>query len=94
MSLTEGDSGQVGGDHYKVEEGPDHLEYSRIRGFDPFQYTITKWVERWRKKGGLEDLYKARHVLNRYIEAMEMEQIKLQAKKAGAGELPGYVKQD
>ncbi len=96
-------SGQVGGDHYSVDEGPDHLEYSRIRGFDPFQYIITKWVERWRKKGGLQDLYKARHALERYIQAAEIEEAKLQGQKAGdwpppkagdaAGATRGYVDQ-
>jgi hypothetical protein len=86
--------GQVGGDHYSVDEGPDHLEYSRIRNFDPFQYIITKWVERWRKKGGLEDLHKARHALDRYIEAVEREEAKVQGIKAGAEPGAGYVNQD
>ena len=87
-------SEQVGGDHYQVDEGPDHLEYSRIRGFDPFQYIITKWVERWRKKGGLEDLYKAQHALERYIKVEEREKRKLQGIKAGVDASPDYIDQD
>ena len=83
-------TGQVGGDHYSVSEGPDHLEYSRIRNFDPFQYIITNCVERWRKKGGIQDLHKARHALDRYIQAVEKEEAKMQGMKAGAG----YVNQD
>jgi len=27
-----------------------------------------KYITRWRDKGGLEDLYKAKHVLEKYIE--------------------------
>ena len=79
-------TGQVGGDHYRVDKGPDHLEYCNVRNFDPYQYIITKWVERWRKKGGLEDLYKARHALERYIQFAEIEEANLQGKKAGVTE--------
>ena len=73
---------QVGGDHYSVSEGPDHLTYCMIRDFDCYQYVITKWVERWKKKGGIQDLHKARHALDRYIEAEEKELAKVQGIKA------------
>ncbi len=63
---------QVGGDHYKGHN-IQHWDYAYNRGFDPFQYIITKWVERWRRKGGVEDLYKARHALDKYIELVEAE---------------------
>ncbi len=76
-------TGQVGGDHYSVKEGLDHLAYAHIRNFDPFQYIITKWVERWKKKGGVEDLRKAQHALERYIEIALQEEVFLQAQKAG-----------
>lgn len=61
---------QVGGDHYQGFT-QQHWEYCYERRFDCFQYIITKWVERWRKKGGLEDLKKARHALDAYIELVE-----------------------
>ena len=39
--------------------------------YDCFQYIITKWVERWKDKGGVEDLKKARHALDKYIEMVD-----------------------
>lgn len=51
---------QVGGDHYK------DLEYQPIQFFedlhlDAFQANVIKYLARWRKKGGVEDLKKALH---------------------------------
>lgn len=63
---------QVGGTHYrKPGITQQHWDYAWERGFDQFQYNITKRVERWREKAGLEDLIKARHELNKYIELIE-----------------------
>ena len=77
---------QVGGDHYQGYGDIQHWDYAYARKFDCFQYIITKWVERWRKKGGIEDLRKARHALDKYIELAEIE--------LGEGEPgPGYVDQ-
>ena len=74
---------QVGGDHYK-KGGEEHWDRAYRLGDDNFQYIITKWIERWRDKGGIEDLYKARHAIDKYIEVAEKEQAKKQAIKAGA----------
>lgn len=66
---------QVGGTHYKGDDKNEiqHWDYCWIKKFDPFQYQITKYVERWRRKNGLEDLRKARHFLDKYIELAETE---------------------
>jgi hypothetical protein len=40
---------------------------------DFFQYQITKYVSRAKKKNGLEDLKKAQHFLEKYIEVVEAE---------------------
>lgn len=61
---------QIGGTHYKGHQ-IEHWDYAWDRHFDLFQYIITKWVERWRMKGGIEDLKKARHALDKYIEKIE-----------------------
>ena len=61
---------QVGGKHYKGET-IEHWDYCWARKFDFFQYQITKYVERWRKKGGVQDLKKAQHFLQKYIELLE-----------------------
>ena len=83
---------QIGGDHYKGQD-LQHWDYCYARGFDCFQYIISKWVERWRKKGGIEDLRKARHALDKYIELAESEEAQRQGMKAGAEPGRGYVDQ-
>ena len=95
---------QVGGGHYQGEI--QHWDYAWSHNFDLFQYIITKWIERHKKKGGLQDLEKARHALDKYIEVVQAEEDKLAGLKAGArdpargchfeGEEPGpdYVNQD
>lgn len=57
---------QVGGDHYK--SNVQHWDYVAANNLDYFQGQISKYVERWKKKNGLQDLKKARHFLDKYIE--------------------------
>lgn len=70
---------QVGGSHYRGAKCPhcqgdlQHWDIAWVMNFDIFQYIITKWVFRWRKKGGLEDLRKARHALDKYIEVVSAD---------------------
>lgn len=68
---------QVGGDHYR-KKGTEiqHWDYAEMKGYDKFQYVITKYVERWRDKNGIVDLEKALHYLEKYI---EVEKLKPQA---------------
>lgn len=58
---------QVGGSHYKTE-GLQHWDLVDLFKWDYFQGQITKYLMRWRKKNGIEDLEKARHYLEKYIE--------------------------
>lgn len=58
---------QVGGNHYKTG-GEEHWDRVNRLQLDYFQGQITKYVERWKKKNGVEDLKKARHFLDKYIE--------------------------
>lgn len=67
-------SRQVGGTHYK-KGGEEHWDRAWRLKHDPFQYIITKWVERWRDKGGLQDLEKAQHALEKYIECVRADLI-------------------
>lgn len=64
---------QVGGNHYRKSQGEQHWDRAWRLKYDPFQYIITKWIERWRDKGGVEDLKKARHAIDKYIEVAEAE---------------------
>lgn len=61
---------QVGGSHYRGAP-VQHWDMVAMHGLDYFQGQITKYVMRWRKKNGLQDLYKARHFLQKYIEVEE-----------------------
>lgn len=65
---------QVGGSHYKVGNLPEHWDLSVMYNWDPFQYQITKYVMRWKDKNGLQDLQKAAHFLQKYMEVHEKYQ--------------------
>lgn len=60
---------QVGGEHYQTAIQP--WDYISANGLDYFQGNIVKYVSRWQQKGGVEDLKKARHYLDKYIELNE-----------------------
>lgn len=61
---------QVGGSHYK-ELAIQPLEFIVKNGLDFLQGNVVKYVVRYKVKGGLEDLKKARHYLDMMIELME-----------------------
>lgn len=89
---------QIGGTHYK-KGGEEHWDRAWRLQYDPFQYIITKWIERWREKGGLQDLYKARHALEKYIEVVERDcKLPEPSNPLGSDETGGpdgrYVRQD
>jgi len=58
---------QVGGGHYKGRK-IQPVEYIHANELDFFQGNVVKYVTRWRDKGGLADLEKAKHYLEMYIE--------------------------
>jgi hypothetical protein len=58
---------QVGGSHYKTG-GEEHWDRVHRLQLDYFQAQITKYVERCWQKNGVEDLQKAKHFLDKYIE--------------------------
>lgn len=72
---------QIGGDHYKatdeqlarakgcgLNKAPEPWDFSYIRGHNNLQTGIIKYVDRYDKKKGLEDLEKAKHYLEKLIE--------------------------
>lgn len=66
---------QEGGGHYK-DQPIQPVEYIHANAIGYFEGNVIKYVSRWRKKNGLEDLKKAKH----YIELLiELEQKKEQA---------------
>ena len=61
---------QIGGRHYKRLK-IQVWDYIIANDLDYFQGSITKYVTRWKDKGGIEDLHKAKHFLDKYIVTME-----------------------
>lgn len=58
---------QVAGNHYK-DMVIQPVEYVHKNGIGYIEGSIIKYVSRWRKKNGIEDLRKARHFLDLLIE--------------------------
>lgn len=61
---------QPGGSHYK-NKAIQPWDFIASNDLDFFQGNIIKYVVRWREKGGIEDLRKAQHYLEKYIEVEE-----------------------
>ena len=58
---------QVGGSHYtalKIQP----LEYALENNLGVCEHAVIKYVSRWKTKGGVEDLRKARHYIDILIE--------------------------
>ena len=68
---TSANQRQIGGSHYKAPGKVEHWDIVAQHGLDYFQGQITKYVMRWKKKGGIQDLKKAQHFLEKYIEIEE-----------------------
>lgn len=84
--MSEANRTQVGGAHYKTD-GEQHWDRQwRMFGAGYFIGCITKYVERYQKKNGLEDLRKARHFLDKLIE--------LEMAEGDDGPTKAYVDQD
>jgi hypothetical protein len=58
---------QIGGGHYK-EKGIQPVQYIHANGLDFFEGNAIKYLTRWRTKGGLKDLEKAKHYIDLLIE--------------------------
>lgn len=65
---------QVGGSHYK-SLAIEPSEYAMKNGLGFAEGNVVKYVTRYKDKGGLEDLHKAKHYLEMLIESMEEEKI-------------------
>jgi len=58
---------QVGGDHYKGGE-IQPWDFIVSQGMDFLTGNCVKYLSRYRKKGGRQDLLKAKHYLEKLIE--------------------------
>jgi hypothetical protein len=57
---------QVGGSHYRSPI--QHWDYVLANNIPYMEAQVIRYVTRWRRKGGLEDLRKAQHFLRKLIE--------------------------
>ena len=58
---------QYGGNHYK-DMMIQPLEYALANNLGICEHAVVKYISRWRAKGGVEDLRKARHYIEILIE--------------------------
>ena len=58
---------QVSGTHYKDKDIQPWV-YIAANKLGYFEGNVVKYVSRWKGKGGIEDLKKARHYLDKLIE--------------------------
>ena len=83
--MSEADKRQEGGRHYKAANpSQEHWNLVVAYGWDYFTAQVIKYMMRWEKKGGIQDLKKARHFLDKLIEIQDV----------GSQSGPGYVNQD
>jgi hypothetical protein len=61
---------QVGGSHYKTD-GIQPLEFILANNLPFCEGSVVKYIYRWKNKGGVEDLKKARHYIDILIERAE-----------------------
>jgi len=61
------ESEQVGGSHYKTMK-IQPLEYALENNLGVCEHAVVKYVSRWKTKGGIQDLEKARHYIDILIE--------------------------
>ena len=77
---------QIGGEHYK-SKAIQPWDYIASNGLGYFEGNIIKYVTRWRDKGGVADLEKAQHYLQKLIE------VEMQADQDKDGWTPEAVKE-
>ncbi|HWF62922.1 MAG TPA: DUF3310 domain-containing protein [Nitrospira sp.] len=58
---------QVGGDHYRSKP-IQPWDFIIANGIGFLEGNAIKYIARWREKGGVEDLKKARHYIDKLIE--------------------------
>lgn len=69
--MSEANKIQIGGEHYK-KGGEEHWDRVIRLRLNYFQAQITKYIERAPLKNGKQDVEKARHFCEKYIEAYDL----------------------
>ncbi len=87
--MSEANKIQHGGDHYKTQviEPWDFIVENNI-GY--LEGNAIKYLARWRQKGGITDLKKAAHYVQKCIEVAEAEEARARAEDDG----PSYAEEE
>lgn len=75
-NLTANDK-QIGGEHYK--SAYQHWDWATEHGLSYLAGCATKYLVRWRKKNGVEDLDKAAHYVEKLVETAELHMVEYPA---------------
>lgn len=78
---------QIGGDHYKIE-GPEHWDLAARYEIGYLEGCATKYILRWRRKNGIQDLEKAIHYIEKRLEFAQ------RGKVFFMGVVPGHYTHD
>lgn len=70
--MSDANTKQVAGTHYKAEY--QHWDWSEDVGLPALLYASTKYLTRWRKKNGIQDLEKSKHYIDKHIEVIGARQ--------------------
>jgi hypothetical protein len=62
----------VGGTHYQ-SLAIEPIDYILANELDFCEGSVVKYISRWRNKNGIQDLYKAKHMIEFLIEQAEEE---------------------
>jgi len=65
--MSKANENQVNGTHYK-EKAIQPWDYIVGNGMGYLEGNVVKYVSRWKEKGGIDDLNKAKHYLEKLIE--------------------------
>lgn len=65
--MQDANSRQLGGTHY-MDRAMQPWDYIAANNLGFFEGNVVKYVTRWKDKGGVADLEKARHYLDKLIE--------------------------
>jgi hypothetical protein len=60
-------------DYYNGKDGMQPFDVIDAFGLDFYEGNVVKYIVRWRKKNGLDDLYKARTYINEVIKRAEAD---------------------
>ena len=66
--MSQANSIQVGGGHYRSAVGIQHWDFVVGNNIDYLRAQVAKYLQRWKKKNGLQDLQKAAHFYQKLLE--------------------------